>query len=214
MLTYLIISLCWQISSYHWHWVDRVDQSIVARVDYFTLCWQRHIILLTKLIFDHDKKWWSIVDIHDWDYTEMRVHLPAEDMSIGICSSRQYPRQSGSSINYLPSILNWVPWRHQFFPRKCQFGKVSSITPRDFSTFQAKGSQWQDIHLSTLATPLQTAHADVQAEEGAAQHHGEGSGAAAASQIQAHICGRDGRGKSNIPCHTTYNTLTSETNWL
>ena len=77
----------------------------------------------------------------------MRVHLPAEDMSIGICSSRQYPRQSGSSINYLPSILNWVPWRHQFFPRKCQFGKVSSITPRDFSTFQAKGSQWQDIHL-------------------------------------------------------------------
>ena len=77
----------------------------------------------------------------------MRVHLPAEDMSIGICSSRQYPRQSGSSINYLPSILNWVPWRHQFFPRKCQFGKVSSITPRDFSTFQAKGSQWKDIHL-------------------------------------------------------------------
>ena len=141
------MSLCWQISSCHWHWVDRVYQSIVARVDYFTLCWQRHIILLTKLIFDHDKKWWSIADIHDWDYTEMRVHLPAEDMSIGICSSRQYPRQSGSSINYLPSILNWVPWRHQFFPRKCQFGKVSSITPRDFSTFQAKGSQWQDIHL-------------------------------------------------------------------
>ena len=138
------MSLCWQISSCHWHWVDRVYQSIVARVDYFTLCWQRHIILLTKLIFDHDKKWWSIVDIHDWDYTEMRVHLPAEDMSIGICSSRQYPRQSGSSINYLPSILNWVPWRHQFFPRKCQFGKVSSITLRDFSTFQSKGSQLQD----------------------------------------------------------------------
>ena len=109
------MSLCWQISSCHWHWVDRVYQSIVARVDYFTLCWQRHIILLTKLIFDHDKKWWSIVDIHDWDYTETRVHLPAEDMSIGNCSSRQYPRQSGSSINYLPSILNWVPWRHQLF---------------------------------------------------------------------------------------------------
>ena len=49
-----------------------------------------------------------------------------------------------------------------------------------------------------MATPLQTAHADVQAEEGAAQHHGEGSGAAAASQIQAHICGRDGRGEGNI----------------
>ena len=58
--------------------------------------------------------------------------------------------------------------------------------------------------ISTLATPLQTAHADVQAEEGAAQHHGEGSGAAAASQIQAHICGRDGRGEGkNILCHIT-----------
>ena len=56
--------------------------------------------------------------------------------------------------------------------------------------------------MSTLATPLQTAHADVQAEEGAAQHHGEGSGAAAASQIQAHICGRDGRGKCNLQLTT------------
>ena len=56
--------------------------------------------------------------------------------------------------------------------------------------------------ISMLATPLQTAHADVQAEEGAAQHHREGSGTAAAGQIQAHICGRDGRGKVNIQLTT------------